>query len=186
MPLTANYLFKISKKFSTLIPLPPLVFFIVSLFSINVFSDEEIITETYKVEKHGLSGWKKKDDSCKYAIIAARKEAIKSCKNKQGEIPYSRPILSTCSKCKQSKYFNEWYCTGVTAVTCRYVPETTMMSNDKKPKLSPINNSIRAVRGLLQKHNKDIYTETNNPCTIDANTVACKDYRKVLSSGVRN
>lgn len=153
-----------------------------SVVSAELRTVEEIFTE----QSRSLAGWKKRDNACLYAKASAKHKAVKKCKTKHhGKIiavtsPGSdkpKKIIEQCTDCTQSKYFNEWYCTGKVTVKCEY----TVNSEDP--------GVINSLRGQVQKSNPN-YTETNNPCSKDTQTRACIQYRESLkkntSQGVRN
>ena len=135
-----------------------------------VSNSESESSDTITAETRGISSWSSKLDSCKYAEQAAKRKAESACKKKKG---INLNFLKTqCFDCRQSTYTNEWYCSS------RVVAQCSSFENIKSP--SPINK----LRGLLQDSNGNPYTEKNNPCTKDANTKACKEYRKAKKAAI--
>lgn len=137
---------------------------VLMLVSITALSKEQTVLETLTVEKRGIAGWETEAQSCKYAIIDAEVLAKSRCDKKAGKV---QSTLSTdCGACKETKYFNEWYCTGSATIQCEYQSEETDSG------------LINRLRGLLLDSQGQPYTETNNPCIQDVQTKACKAYRE--------
>ncbi|MFT6387018.1 MAG: hypothetical protein ACJAUP_000388 [Cellvibrionaceae bacterium] len=137
-------------------------------------SGENTVIEIFTVEKRGLAGWESRESSCKYAITAAKNSASARCTKQKGEL--LQTFNTSCDKCKQTEYFNEWYCSGTATVQCKYETE------------KPDTTTINKMRGMLQDKYGQPYTETHNPCVRDTQTMACKNYRnaKKHAGGVRN
>ena len=139
-------------------------------FSSNSELEKPEGSDTITTETRGISGWRSKQDSCKYAEQAAKRKAESACNKKKGiKLNF---IKSQCFACKQSSYTKEWYCSS------RVVAQCSSIQNVDTP--SPINK----LRNLLLDSNGKPYTEKNNPCTKDANTMACKKYRKAKNAAI--
>lgn len=143
--------------------LPPSFLLALMLLSTLASSEEQTVLETFTVEKRGIAGWETEAASCKYAIIDAQVTAKSRCDKNHGKV---KSTLSTeCGPCKETEYFNEWYCTGAATIQCEYQSE------------KPNSGIMNGLRKLLYDSNGNPYTESNNPCTQDTQTKACQEYR---------
>jgi hypothetical protein len=91
----------------------------------NSFSSGSAPEDSDKVttETRGLSGWKRKEDSCRYAEQAAKRKAESTCNKKKGI--HLNFINAQCFDCKQSAYYHEWYCSSRVIAQCSSIQKLT-------------------------------------------------------------